>query len=172
MATKMELRSGITQQRLMEVLHYDPETGEWMWAATLSARRVTGQAAGGITDAGYRSIRVNGNLFRAHRLAWLYMTGEWPAEQIDHVNGERSDNRWINLRAATEQQNKANTRVSANCKSGVKGVYWNRQRQKWQAKINPNRTQVHLGFFDDIDKAAEAYASAAKLYFGEFGRAA
>lgn len=172
MATKMEIRSGLTQQRLMEVLHYDPTTGEWTWAAKLSARRVIGQIAGSISDEGYRLISVDSNPFRAHRLAWLYMTGEWPVEQIDHINGERGDNRWINLRAATEQQNKANTRVSSNCKSGVKGVYWNRQRKKWQAKINPNRTQVHLGFFDDIDKAAEAYARAAKLYFGEFGRAA
>jgi hypothetical protein len=170
--TARDISHGLTSDRLRTVLSYDPETGILVWAITLSARRLAGSEAGYVNDQGYRLIGVDGCVYRAHRLAWFYMTGSWPPDQIDHKNGIRDDNRWSNLRAATEQDNKANTRVSRNNKAGVKGVYWNRQRQKWAAKINPNRKQVHLGFFEQIGDAAAAYEAAARKYYGEFGRAA
>lgn len=160
----------VTPARLRSVLNYDLETGVWTWQSTLSARRVAGSAAGTTNDQGYRIISVDGRDYRAHRLAWLYVTGAWPTEQIDHINGIRGDNRWCNLRAATEQQNKANTRVSKSSRSGVKGVFWSERRRKWFAKINPDRKQVHLGYFDRIEDAAAAYAAGARRFYGEFAK--
>lgn len=158
-------------ERIREVLSYNPETGEFHWRVTLSARRIAGSLAGEVKDSGYRLIGVDGARYRAHRLAFVYMNGEWPADQVDHVNCNRSDNRWVNLRAATNQQNGANRGANRNNKSGYKGVSWNCQRGKWAAKITLRGRQKHLGFFTDPAAAGVAYAVAAKAYFGEYGRA-
>lgn len=92
--------------------------------------------------------------------------------EVDHRNGIRSDNSWSNLRLATQQQNQANSRRPKNNTSGFKGVFWNKQRGKWAAKINPGGRQVHLGFFDNPKEAAGAYRTAAQAFFGDYARAA
>lgn len=111
----------LTQTRLKELLSYDPETGIFTWVKTVSNRAPAGKTAGA-DGHGYRDIRLYGRLYKAHRLAWLYMTGDWPLDQIDHINGTRSDNRWVNLRAATLTENNRNIGTQVNSTTGYKGV--------------------------------------------------
>lgn len=98
------------------------------------------------------------------------MTGEWPVNDIDHANGGRSDNRWLNLRGATRGQNLANKKMDARNTSGFKGVSWSQKSQKWQAHIKVQRKSMFLGFFDTKEAAHAAYCVAADHHFGEFAR--
>lgn len=100
------------------------------------------------------------------------MTGEWPAEQVDHINGTPDDNRWDNLREASNAENCRNTRRRQNNTSGTKGVTWDARRGKWNANICVNRRYIFLGYFEDIEAAAAAYAAASQKYHGAFGRVA
>lgn len=168
-----DFETGLTADRLREVLRYSPSTGEFHWRIMCSARRPAGMLAGDKKiDSGYILIGVDGFRYRAHRLAWLYMTGAWPTDQIDHEDTNRSNNRWDNLRTATNQLNQANARLSKNNTSGFKGVFWNHRLRKWQAKISVDGQQIHLGYHEDAAVLAAAYLAAAKKYFGDFARAA
>jgi hypothetical protein len=157
----------ITQSRLKELLNYDPETGVFTWAVKRAAVK-PGDIAG-CTSEGYWLIKVHGKMYQAHRLAWLWVHGAFP-EMIDHINGVTSDNRLCNLRAATNSQNQANSRMRVNNTSGHKGVVWDKQCRKWAARINVRNRRLYLGVFDNIDAASAAYSAAAKKYFGEFAR--
>lgn len=156
---------------LRATLSYEPETGIFRWRKTLSNRRREGQIAGCICKRdGYNLIGVQGRVYKANRLAWLYMTGEWPAGLVDHANGNCSDDRWENLRLATASQNVFNSGVFAHNTSGYRGVYFSKQAKKWHARITYQRKTIHLGFYDNLEDAGAAFANAAKKYFGEFAR--
>jgi len=161
----------ITQARLKDVLDYDPATGIFIWKKYLSSTTKVGEVAGDVKPSGYRFIGIDGSRYRAHRLACLWMTGHWPTLQIDHKNTNRDDNWWSNLRPATNAENGFNSKKKKNNTSGYKGVFWSKQKSKWAAKINPNRKQVHLGFFTDPKDAHAAYKAAAEKMFGKFARA-
>lgn len=161
----------LTAARLREVLDYNPETGEFRWRVTLSRRALAGSVAGCLDPDNYIKIRVDGTLYLGHRLAWLYVYGEFPASRLDHKNVKRDDNRITNLRPASGSQNSANRGLDKNNTSGAKGVYWRPLRNKWQAMIQKDGRQRHLGYFDNRDDGAAAYLSAAKTLFGEFARA-
>jgi len=127
----MSGRTELTAERLREVLRYEPETGVFVWRVRAARRIHVGAVAGNISpSSGYRFIGVDCRLYGAHRLAWLYMTGEWPKHQVDHVNMDCADNRWANLRDATCSQNTANSCVRINNKSGFKGVSWDKRRRR------------------------------------------
>ncbi len=159
----------ITQDRLKEVLSYDPDAGTFAWIVTRRGLK-SGSAAGGARPDGYVRICVDGKLYYAHRLAFLFMEGKWPDDIIDHANGNPSDNRWVNLRAATQTQNLGNT---AKRKSrGYKGAYFQKEKMKWRAVIQIDRKQRSLGLFDSELEAHAAYCEAAAHYFGKFARAA
>lgn len=167
------MREVITLDRIKQRLDYDPETGIFVWLDTLGGKCLKGWPAGRMGTgkaAGYLRITVYGREYKAHRLAWFWMTGEWPENQIDHINGNPSDNRWSNLRLATQNQNKQNSGVYKNSKSGVKGVSWHLATGMWRAVIQVNRKQVYLGRFEDINDAARAYQQAAEKHFGTFSR--
>jgi hypothetical protein len=168
--------SKITAERLRELLHYDPETGifTWLTRATVSRRwntRYVGTTAGSVDCHGYIAIKLIGQLNRAHRLAWLYMTGEWPSNDIDHINGNRADNRLENLRPATRSQNNANSRTQSRNTSGLKGVHKQSRGYTWAARIKINGSQHYLGNFKTPESAHAAYIVAAEKLFGEFARA-
>lgn len=157
----------LTQARLKELLVYDPETGEFHWIKRRKGVVIDG-FCGRISIHGYREIGVDYALHRAHRLAYLYMTGEWPALDIDHINRDRSDNRWANLRLATPTENSGNQDLRTNNRTGLKGVYWDKSRNKWHAQIRIDGRKTNLGRFDTAAEAAAAHDKAALRAFGEF----
>ena len=164
----------LDQAQLKKFLSYDPETGVFIRVATssLKTRRHIGEIAGYITSNGYWVIAIEHkrNRFRAHRLAWLFMTGKWPENDIDHINGDRLDNRWINLREATRSQNLGNSRIPSTNKSGFKGVSFDHVRGKWKAQITLDGVHYFLGRYDEIEDAIQAYRSALGGHFGKFAR--
>lgn len=151
-----------TLENLRETFDYDPKTGKFSWKAE----------PGSITANGYRYIKVNGKLQLAHRLAWLYYYGEEPVGLVDHINGDRADNRIENLRIATYSQNSANAKLHTRNTSGLKGVckivrkgVWT---GRWQASITHNNKQIGLGSFKTKELAHVAYMKAAERLQGEF----
>lgn len=156
-------------ERIHALLDYDPDTGVIKWKR--GTRRVGGTVAGTINEKGYIRLRCRGKFYYAHRVAFALIHARWPVE-VDHVNGDRSDNRADNLRECTRQQNQWNARKRGSTPSSqYKGVYWNKQKAKWQARICENYRSTHLGFFDDEAAAGAAYLSAAQKVAGDFSRA-
>lgn len=150
----------ITQTALQALLHYDPETGAFTWK-TPPRGKVAGAVAGCTdTSTGYVKIGIAGWHYRAHRLAFLYMTGQWPEGPVDHIDHDRSNNAWTNLRATTTQGNSQNKVLQRNNASGVTGVRWDPAKRAWAARIEVNGRRVHLGFFVDYDEAVEARKAA------------
>jgi hypothetical protein len=159
----------LTQQELKQVLSYNPISGEFTWLVKQGSVS-SGATAGWPDDAGYVGIGINGKCIRAHRLAWLYMTGEFPPCFVDHKNNIKSDNRWCNLRPATRSQNMCNTVLRSNNSSGYKGVSLIKASGKWSSKIRVNGKHIWLGSFEDKESAAEAYIDAAKKYHHDYAR--
>ena len=176
-STPRKAKPRLTQNYLKSILSYDPETGVFTWKERSdvpkeSNSRFAGKEAGSKRKGGntsYIYIMINFNLYLAHRLAWLYMTGEWPHEDTDHIDGNGLNNRFKNLRLATRGQNKANSRVRKDNKLGVKGV--DRYGNKYRARIRINGRLTYLGYFNTAQEASAAYEKAARVYFGEFAKA-
>lgn len=146
----------LTQGRLRELVNYDPDTGLFTWR--LARRKCRpGALAGANMQNGYRAIRLDDVLYFAHRLAWLYVHGVWPAEQLDHINGNRADNRLCNLREATNAENAQNRRKTKG-KSGLMGV--RQENNKWLAEIKFNYKVIRLGLFDTPEEARQTYLAA------------
>ena len=138
----------LTQERLRKLLHYDPITGIFTWLVSNSNRINVGDIAGCIYDKGYREIGIDGKIYKASRLAWLYMDGYFPEADVDHVNRNKDDNRWSNLRHVSRICSIRNRGIQKNNSSDVTGIRWNKQMGKWQAQITVNKKQIHLGFFN------------------------
>jgi hypothetical protein len=155
--------------RLLEVLAYEADTGHFVWRKPRPFCSI-GKRAGTLTSPGYVVIAVEGRKYMAHRLAWLYTHRRWPTEEIDHINGVRSDNRLVNLREATPSQNQANKAMRRDNTSGAKGVTWDKSRSDWIAAIHVNGSRKYLGRFSSVEEASAAYAVAASHHFGEFAR--
>lgn len=171
----------LNQATLKSLVHYDPETGIFTWLRregnTKSARiwngRFPGQQAGTITQPrGYVAIKISFDgkekKYKAHRLAWLYVYGEWPPQEIDHINRVVDDNRICNLRLATRTQNVHNSSVRKNNKSGAPGVCWHKRVKQWRVEIRTHGIKRRLGYFKDFEAAKRAYEEASLLYAKEF----
>lgn len=154
----------LTQARLHEVLHYDPETGIFTWKVG-TARGKIGARAGVLSPVGYRYMSIDAKRYLAHRLAWFYVHGTWPKAQTDHINGKPDDNRLANLREATAKQNSQNARRKVG-KSGFRGV--RKHGSKYEASIIARNRRYPLGRFDTAEEAYEAYCEAAKRLHGAF----
>lgn len=147
----------ITQERLKELLRYDPETGDFDWLCN-------GDSAGLINDRGYLRIYIEKKTYLSHRLAWLYVHGEFPPETTDHINGIKNDNRIKNLRAVSQGENLKNQKINNTNKSGITGVFWDKKSQKWRAQITVANENKHLGLFIRKDLAVEARKEAEKSF--------
>lgn len=162
----------ISQDYVKAVLHYEPETGIFTWKIVASKSTVKiGDRAGTVATWGYRIIKMLGIAWREHRLAWLYVHGEFPPDEIDHINGDRSDNRLCNLRAATRRENMQNIRTSYG-KSGYTGVGKFRNGEKWFARIKIDGKYKYLGLFETPELASSAYVAAKRELhpFSKFAR--
>lgn len=144
----------LTADRVRELFRYDPNTGSLIWRASRSGTRA-GQA-GTITKYGYRRVTIDGRPHLAHRVIWLWMTGEQPPAQIDHDNRNGLDNRWLNLKPSTQVGNQRNRSLFKTNKSGTPGVLRPRGATKWVARIKSNGRYVHLGSFESKDDAVAA----------------
>lgn len=156
----------ITQARLKYLFDYDPEVGDFVRKVKVASNVKVGDIAGCSHNNGYISIGIDKKLYLAHRLAWLYMTGSFPKEMTDHINHIRHDNRFCNLREATNAQNARYSYPRKNNTSGRKGV--SLLRKKYVAEVKYNGKKVYLGLFDNIEEASAAYEAKAKELFGEF----
>lgn len=156
----------ITQTELQSQLHYNTETGIFTWIKSKKGI-FANTIAGTKRKNGYIIICINQKDYRAHRLAWLYMHGYIP-EYIDHINGVKDDNCLSNLRPATKQQNAYNSKVKSTNTSGVKGVCYNKEKNKWKAYIKANSKQIHLLYTNDFFEACCQSFSAINKYHKEF----
>ncbi len=162
----------ITQSELKRRLQYDPMTGDLVWLVKPKRGRVKAGDVAGAKVLNYLRVKIDGKLYAAHRLIWLYVTGEWPESFLDHINGIPLDNRWSNLRAATNSQNQANRKRRRTSLSPYKGITRTTDGKRWAAKIRHMGKTIHLGSFDIPEEAHAAYMAAAARIFGEFARAA
>jgi hypothetical protein len=159
----------ITADELRSLLSYNPETGLFIWLQRTSNRIEVGGVAGHPDPkSGYSLIGIKGRVYKASRLAWLYMTGEWPPNRIDHINRDRLDDRWANLRACSHSQNMANTGIWKHNTSGVKGVHLHAETGRWRARIAKDGKSISLGLYATPEEAGEAYRKAAIKLYGEF----
>ena len=149
-------------------LNYNPVTGVFIWTKGKHGRSGIGTRAGGVSGAGYRMICFLGYKYYEHRLAWLNFYGEWPDETVDHINHNRADNRIVNLRQATQQQQCMNQSLSRANKFGYRGVSWHDAGSKYQVTIRVKGKSLGLGLFVDVIAAAKAYDDAARDAFGEY----
>lgn len=157
----------ITLEQLKELLAYDPKTGLFTWRVS-GHKRLKDRQAGWMLK-GYLMITVARQRFAAHRLAWFYVTGNWPRHHIDHIDRNPLNNAFSNLREASNAQNMRNA-AGWNNTSGVKGVTWDRSKGKWYAYITVNGKMKALGRYDTLEDAAEVRRAAAEKYHGEFAR--
>lgn len=157
----------ITQKELKRILTYNTRTGEFVWKVA-KGRAVAGRNAGFITkDTGYHIIKINKRRYPAHRLAWLYVTGEFPVGEIDHINRDRKCNVWDNLRDVSRSDNQKNAKLRADNTSGVAGVSWSPVEGRWKAYISNRGHLIHLGTFLCIT-AAILKRKAAEMKYGYF----
>jgi HNH endonuclease len=155
----------LTAGRLRELLHYDPLTGLFTWLLTVGRRGKAGRVAGCVNEAtGYVVVRIDGANYQAHRLAWFYMTGDWPTVLIDHEDTDNGNNLWTNLREATHSQNQCNRGSNCRNTSGYKGVSWMARQRKWRAVVG----RTHLGCFTDKEQARLAAVAGRIKHHGDF----
>lgn len=165
-------RRAFTKEELLEHIRYDPETGALSWnrpSQSPKGIRAAGASAGTWKD-GYVSVILFGRAYRAHHLAWLIMTGGWPPVgcDIDHIDRDRSNNKWSNLRIATRSQNIINSSVRKDNSCGHTGVHYRKDNGKWAARISFNGKINLLGQFDTFEEAVAARVAAERRLYGEF----
>ncbi len=156
---------------LFAALNYNPQTGEWNWIKKTPRRERVGRCDKFYGRRHRRVVTFQNTVYFSHRLAWFYMTGRWPKEQIDHRDSNSDNNSWTNLREATNRQNSWNRQKSLRAQSIFKGVHWHKRDRRWEARITINGKTRYLGTFKTAKKAREAYITVAKKHFGEFARA-
>jgi hypothetical protein len=150
------MKNMISFKELREVLEYQPDTGLFYWIGNPPNRTKNSRLAGTETG-GYIQIQINYKIYRAHRLAWLYMTGSFPVLEIDHINGNPSDNRWLNLREVDSVTNKQNRHIArSDCKSGLIGAHFHK-KHGWRSSIKVDGKYINLGYFPDAESAHQAY---------------
>lgn len=142
---------------LREICGYDPYSGKFSGKTGVESFSVH-------MSSGYQIVSIKNKKYKAHRLAWLCVNGEWPLGEIDHINRDKSDNRISNLRVVSRSENMQNRSMASNNTSGHKGVVWNKKAKKWQAQLKINQRLIHLGFFESKDDAISARKAGQLIY--------
>ena len=155
----------ITQTELKNLLHYDSGSGLFYWL-----RKDSCKIAGRTKKNGRVEIRVNKKLYAAHRLAWLYVYGEFPEHVVDHIDGNPNNNSIQNLRSVTRSQNLYNSKIPITNTSGVKGVHWSSRENKWRVKLHVNGKEKNFGYFDSLEVAKLIITEARDKFHGEYCR--
>jgi hypothetical protein len=163
----LALRYGLTQERLKNLLDYNPYTGIFRWRVTRRNQTAREGNIAGTETLGYWSTKIDGQRYRAHQLAWFYETGEW-ATKLDHRDNDKLNNRFKNLRLCTRRQNRCNAKTNSNNTSGQKGVY--KRVDRWGASIVVDGKNKWLGTFETFEGASNARTQAADEEYGEFAR--
>jgi HNH endonuclease/AP2 domain len=176
----LEKRAALTAERLRELLDYNPETGIFTWRQRPGNTRgdkvfnsqFAGKPAGTLHHTGYINIRIDDREYTAHHLVRLWVRGKWPETgyEVDHINLDKADNRFANLRHVTPSQNRTNRQRYSSNTSGKKGACFHKRLGKWQSRITHNGTHHHLGYFDSPESAHAAYSAAAAELHGRFAR--
>jgi hypothetical protein len=166
----------LSHDRLMQLLRYEPGTGRFIRNQDTYRRRYKAGSVAGYTHnkMGYVFVSVDGVAYTAHRLAFFYMTGKWPEAQVDHIDMDRANNRFSNLRLANNAQNNQNRRKQSNNTTGYKGVFFDKRgsKKKWYSRLQVSGEYKSLGYFSTAEEAHEAYRVAAEAYHGKFANAA
>lgn len=165
----LDANSALEAEEVGRLLHYVPDTGRFYWCERpriyftsdsqwkrWNTRYARKEAFTALSSTGYREGAIFRRTFKAHRVAWLLFHGRWPEGQIDHINGNRADNRICNLRDVTQTENNRNQTISLHNSSGFCGVFWHQRQRKWCARVGVSGKQVHLGSFDSFDEAVSA----------------
>jgi hypothetical protein len=159
------MKPPFSQEDLRKFLTYDEETGVLRWGDFLPSNRRPGTIAGGLNTEGYLRLQVQGKTYGAHRIAWYYVHGEWPAE-IDHINGVKTDNRLSNLRAADRFLNTQN--AVRRHKTTHPGARFNKKTGKWKAELKVRGTVLQLGIFTTPEQASAAYLAAKRAHHAPY----
>ena len=158
----------ITQEKLKEILDYNPDTGLFIWKVNSAKNVKSGHIAGNLKDTGYIRIKINKKMYLAHHLAFLYVYGNFPKDIIDHIDSDRANNKISNLRECSHQQNMKNLRLYSNNSSGHKNVSWVKSRNRWIVQLKVNGKQKYIGSFDNLELADLVAQEARNKYHGEF----
>lgn len=158
----------MTAELVRQLFTYDAQSGNLIWQKDVPPRAKAGAVAGFNSTDGYRRIGYKGTVYLGHRLVWLYHTGNWPEKFLDHIDGDRTNNRIENLRNASRTENNRNVSLQKNNKSGYKGVSLMRRDNVWVAQITVDRKNYFLGRFATPEEAYAAYCAAARKHYGEF----
>ncbi len=156
----------LTAEYVRKVLDYNPETGVFLWRVTTSNKSLKGNRAGSEGSTGYRRMMLNGRSYKEHLIAWLYVTGEWPKDKIDHRDRVRDNNKWENLRQANNSQNRVNSLVRPSIT--LQGVH--PQKDHFKAQIKEGGKTVYLGLFPTAEEAHEVFKVRHAKLHGEFSR--
>lgn len=157
----------ITQKELKEILEYNPETGDFYWKISPKHGVNVGDKAGS-QHIGYTRLTIKRKKYLTHRLAWLYVYGEFPKGDIDHIDNDRANCRINNLRIANKSTNGYNRKKQANNTSGIKGVIWCKASNKWSVRIGVNKKKIYFGVWDDLEFAELVAQEARAKYHGEY----
>jgi hypothetical protein len=155
----------LTLERVKDVVDYQSISGEFVWKISPTSSVAVGSRAGSVHSSGYKIITIDGTRVRAHRLAWFYNHGVWPSNGMDHINGQKLDNRLENLRDSTASVSSFNRGRPSNNTSGIVGVRWDKRGKKWRASITIKHKDVYLGAYDNVRDAQAARAKAERKYF-------
>lgn len=166
----------LTQEIIKELLHYDPDTGiftwkerdiKWFtsdWNYKIWNNKWPNKICSSTMSDGYLRVCVLGKTYKQHRLAYLYMTGKWPNNMIDHEDGIKSNNKWSNLRLVNNSGNQKNAKLSTRNKTGYVGVSFCKNTNKYKSFIMDNKSKIHLGYFDKLEDAVNTRKEAELKY--------
>ncbi len=162
----------VSLKELKKNFSYDAKSGDLIWIQIRRRGASVGDVAGWLSAEGYRCVTLRGCQYKVHQIAWVWMTGKWPKAAMDHINGDKSDNRFNNLREATREQNSYNVGPRKSNKIGLKGVSIKKERKSrpFVAQIQFKKRKISLGYFDSAEEAHAAYTKAAVKLMGQFAR--